>query len=120
VIDVFSRRVLAHRVSITMEAAFCVEVLKEALGKHGKPEIFNTDQGSQFTSLDFTSVLTAAGVAISMDGRSAWRQGVRRTALAHDQIRGSLSARLRQRVRGASVDFQVSDVLQSGTPALEP
>ena len=76
VVDVSSRRVLAHRVSITMEAGFCVEALEEALARHGKPEIFNTDQGSQFTSLDFTSVLTTAGVAISMDGKGAWRDNV--------------------------------------------
>ncbi|WP_371824415.1 IS3 family transposase [Methylocystis sp. MJC1] len=76
VVDVASRRVLSHRVSITMEAAFCVEVLEEALAKHGKPEIFNTDQGSQFTSLDFTSVLLDANVAISMDGKGAWRDNV--------------------------------------------
>lgn len=76
VVDVASRRVLAHRVSITMEAAFCVEALEEALVKHGRPEIFNTDQGSQFTGLEFTSVLTAAGVAISMDGKGAWRDNV--------------------------------------------
>lgn len=76
VVDVASRRVLAHRVSITMEATFCVEALEEALAKHGKPEIFNTDQGSQFTSLDFTSVLRRAGVAISMDGKGAWRDNV--------------------------------------------
>ncbi len=59
-----------------MEAAFCVEALEEALARHGKPEIFNTDQGSQFTSLDFTSVLTTADVAISMDGKGAWRDNV--------------------------------------------
>jgi putative transposase len=76
VVDVASRRVLAHRVSITMEAAFCVEALEEALARHGVPEIFNTDQGSQFTSLDFTRVLTKAGVAISMDGKGAWRDNV--------------------------------------------
>ncbi|MCB1537330.1 MAG: IS3 family transposase [Rhodoblastus sp.] len=76
VVDVASRRVLSHRVSITMEAAFCVEALEEALAKHGKPDIFNTDQGSQFTSVDFTSVLTKAGVAISMDGKGAWRDNV--------------------------------------------
>ena len=76
VVDVSSRRVLAHRVSITMEAAFCVEVLEEALAKHGKPDVFNTDQGSQFTSLDFTSVLRKAGVAISMDGKGAWSDNV--------------------------------------------
>jgi putative transposase len=76
VVDVFSRRVLAHRVSITMEASFCVEALEEALARHGKPEILNTDQGSQFTSLDFIGILTRAGVAISMDGKGAWRDNV--------------------------------------------
>ena len=76
VVDVASRRVLAHRVSITMEAAFCVEALEEAMARHGKPEIFNTDQGSQFTSHEFTSVLLAAGISISMDGKGAWRDNV--------------------------------------------
>jgi putative transposase len=76
VVDVFSRRVLAHRVSITMETTFCVEALEEALARYGKPEIFNTDQGSQFTSHDFTSVLRAASVSISMDGKGAWRDNV--------------------------------------------
>ena len=76
VVDLFSRRVLAHRVSITMEAAFCVEALEEALAKHGRPEIFNTDQGSQFTGCAFTGVLLEHGVAISMDGKGAWRDNV--------------------------------------------
>nr|WP_253578643.1 IS3-like element ISRj2 family transposase [Bradyrhizobium japonicum] len=76
VVDVFSRRVLAHRVSITMEAAFCVQAVQEALAKHGRPEIFNTDQGSQFTSLEFTDVLLDAKIAISMDGKGAWRDNV--------------------------------------------
>ena len=76
VVDVFSRRVLAHRVSITMEADFCVEALEEALAKHGKPEIFNTDQGSQFTSVAFTRVLLNQGVSISMDGKGSWRDNV--------------------------------------------
>jgi putative transposase len=76
VVDVFSRRVLAHRVSITMEADFCIEALEEALAKRGKPGIFNSDQGSQFTSVDFTGVLLRHGVAISMDGRGAWRDNV--------------------------------------------
>jgi len=76
VVDVFSRRVLAHRVSITMEAAFCVEALEEALARHGRPEVFNTDQGSQFTSADFTGVLLDAKIAISMDGKGAWRDNV--------------------------------------------
>ncbi len=76
VADVASRRVLSHRVSITMEADFCIEALREALAKHGKPEIFNTDQGSQFTSIDFTRVLLDHAVAISMDGKGAWRDNV--------------------------------------------
>ena len=76
VVDVFTRRVLSHRVSITMEAEICVDALKEALAKHDKPEIFNTDQGSQFTSLDFTGVLIDAKVSISMDGKGAWRDNV--------------------------------------------
>jgi putative transposase len=76
VVDWFSRRVLSHRVSITMEADFCVEALEEALGRHGRPEIFNTDQGSQFTSIEFTEVLIEHSVAISMDGKGAWRDNV--------------------------------------------
>jgi len=69
VIDWYSRRVLAWRVSNTLEAGFCVDCLEEALRTHGKPEVFNTDQGSQFTSDAFTRVLLDAGIAISMDGR---------------------------------------------------
>ena len=76
VVDWFSRRVLSWRVSITLEAAFCVEALEEALARHGKPDIFNTDQGSQFTSHDFTGVLLKAGIAISMDGKGSWRDNV--------------------------------------------
>jgi putative transposase len=76
VLDWFSRRVLSWRVSITMEAAFCVETLEDALAKHGRPEIFNTDQGSQFTGEAFTGVLASNGIAISMDGKGAWRDNV--------------------------------------------
>ena len=76
VMDWFSRRVLAWRLSITMEAEFCVEVLEEALAKHSRPQIFNTDQGSQFTSEVFTDVLRRDEIAISMDGRGAWRDNV--------------------------------------------
>ena len=76
VLDWFSRRVLSWRVSITMEAAFSVETLEEALAKHGKPEIFNTDQGSQFTGAAFTGVLANNDIAISMDGKGAWRDNV--------------------------------------------
>ena len=74
VLDWFSRRVLS--LSITMEAAFCVETLEEALARHGKPDIFNTDQGSQFTGAAFTGVLANNGIAISMDGKGAWRDNV--------------------------------------------
>ncbi len=76
VIDWFSRRVLAWRVSITMEVEFCLEAVGEALSRYGRPEIFNTDQGSQFTSTVFTGLLLKNGIAISMDGRGAWRDNV--------------------------------------------
>ena len=76
VVDWFSRRVLSWRVSITMEVAFCLEAVEEALARHGRPEIFNTDQGSQFTSAAFTGLLLDNAVAISMDGKGAWRDNV--------------------------------------------
>ena len=67
---------LAWRVSITLDADFCIAALEEALARFGRPEIFNTDQGSQFTSTDFTSVLKREELAISMDGRGCWRDNV--------------------------------------------
>jgi putative transposase len=76
VVDWFSRRVLSWRVSIGMEVDFCLEAVEEALAKYGKPEIFNTDQGSQFTSAAFTGLLLDHAIAISMDGRGAWRDNV--------------------------------------------
>lgn len=76
VVDVFSRRVLSHRISITLETEFCIEALQEALERHGKPEIFNTDQGSQFTSSDFIEILDGHEISISMDGKGAWRDNV--------------------------------------------
>ena len=76
IVDWASRRVMAHRVSITMDAAFCVEALEEALAKYGQPNIFNSDQGSQFTSDAFTAPLLERGIQISMDGRGAWRDNV--------------------------------------------
>lgn len=63
-------------IAITLDVAFCIEALEEALAKHGKPEIFNTDQGSQFTSLAFTNLLKSQEIAISMDGKGAWRDNV--------------------------------------------
>jgi putative transposase len=76
VLDWFSRRVLSWRLSITMEAAFCIETLEDALARHGKPEICNTDQGSQFTGAAFTGMLAKNKIAISMDGKGAWRDNV--------------------------------------------
>ena len=76
VIDWFTRRVLSWRLSITLEVDFCIEAVEEALARYGKPDIFNTDQGSQFTSIAFTQVLKDAEIAISMDGRGAWRDNV--------------------------------------------
>jgi putative transposase len=76
VIDWYSRRVLSWRLSNTMDVSFCLEALDEALSKHGKPEIFNTDQGSQFTSVAFTDRLKAADIKISMDGKGRWCDNV--------------------------------------------
>jgi len=74
--DWATRKVLAWRLSNTMEVDFCIEALEEALARFGSPEIFNTDQGSQFTSPRFTAVLKDAGVKISMDGRGRWMDNV--------------------------------------------
>ncbi len=76
IMDWHSRRVLSWRLSNTMTADFCVEALEEALSRHGPPQIFNTDQGSQFTSEAFTAVLKANEVAISMDGKGRWMDNV--------------------------------------------
>ena len=76
VVDWFSRKVLAWRLSITLETEFCLEAVEEALARFGKPEIFNTDQGSQFTGTAFTNVLMKNEIAISMDGKGAWRDNV--------------------------------------------
>ena len=76
VVDWYSRRVLSWRLSITMTVDFCIEAVEEALAKYGRPEIFNTDQGSQFTSGDFVGLLVANRVEISMDGKGSWRDNV--------------------------------------------
>jgi putative transposase len=76
VVDWFTRRVLAWRLSITMEADFCCDAVEEALARHGRPEIFNTDQGAQFTSAAFTGLLLDNRIVISMDGRGSWRDNV--------------------------------------------
>jgi putative transposase len=76
VVDWFSRRVLAWRLSVTMDTSFCIEALEEAIEKHGRPEIFNTDQGAQFTSEAFTGRLKEEGIQISMDGKGRWADNV--------------------------------------------
>ena len=76
VLDWFSRKVLAWRLSTTLETGPCIEALQEAMRSHGKPEIMNTDQGSQFTSIDFIKTLKDADIQISMDGKGAWRDNV--------------------------------------------
>jgi putative transposase len=76
VVDWFSRRVLAWRLSITLEVEFCLDAVEDALARYGRPEIFNTDQGSQFTSAAFTGLLLDNMIAISMDGRGSWRDNV--------------------------------------------
>jgi len=76
IMDWFARRILAWRLSNTMEAEFCIEALEDALAKHGKPGIFNTDQGSQFSGAAFTGVRMREDIAISMDGKGAWRDNV--------------------------------------------
>ena len=76
IMDWASRSVLAWRLSNSMDPSFCVEALEEAIARYGKPEIFNTDQGSQFTSYEFTQVLKDHGIAISMDGKGRWMDNV--------------------------------------------
>jgi putative transposase len=76
VMDWASRRVLAWRLSNTLTTDFCIEAVQEAIARYGTPAIFNTDQGSQFTSGEFTQLLKDHGIAISMDGRGCWRDNV--------------------------------------------
>ena len=104
IMDWATRHVLAWRLSNTMESRFCVEALNEAMAKYGKPEIFNTDQGSQFTSFEFTGVLKDAGIAISMDGRGRcmdnifierlWRSLKYEAVYLHEMIDGFVAERV--------------------------
>ena len=121
VVDWFTRRVLTWRLSITMDAEFCVEALQEALADHGKPEIFNTDQGAQFTSTAFTSVLVEAGGG-DQHGRQGLLAGqrLRRAGLAVDQIRGGLSPRLRHGRRSPRLDQPLPEMVQRGSSPFEP
>ena len=121
VLDWATRRVLSWRLSITMEAAFCIETLQDALAHHGKPEIFNTDQGSQFTGQAFTGALADNGIAISMDGKGAWRDNVfverLWRSIKYEEV---LSAGLRQRQRSAQLHRPLSGLLQRPQASLEP
>ena len=74
VVDVASRRVLTHKVAVTLEACHAREIIEEAFAKFGKPEIVNTDQGSQFTAEEFTMAVLKQGCKLSMDGKGAWRE----------------------------------------------
>ena len=76
IVDWYSRRILAWRLSNTLTTDFCLEALQEAITRYGRPEIFNTDQGSQFTSAEFTGILKAHDIRISMDGKGCWRDNV--------------------------------------------
>ena len=76
VVDWFRRKVQSWRLSITMDVGFCIEAFEEAMARYGKPDIFNTDQGSQFTSHEFTGLPIRNGIPISMDGKGAWRDNV--------------------------------------------
>ena len=127
VMDWATRHVLAWRLSNTMDAGFCVEALKEAMAKYGKPEVFNTDQGSQFTSAAFTGVLNDAGIAISMDGRGRcldnvfierlWRSLKYEAVYLHEMIDGFAA----ERVIGDWIAFYNSErphsALGGATPA---
>ena len=96
IVDWYSRRVLAWRLSNTLTTDFCIEALQEAIARYGTPEIFNTDQGSQFTSSEFTGQLKANGIRISMDGKGCWPgQRLRRAPLADHQVRRGVSQSLR-------------------------
>ena len=76
VLDWASRRVLSWRVSITLDSAFCIAAVEEAISRYGPPEIFNTDQGAQFTSAAFTGLLLEHGIRLSMDGKGCWRDNI--------------------------------------------
>ena len=120
IMDWATRCVLAWRLSNTMYARFCIEALNEALAEQGRPEIFNTDQGSQFTSIDFTDALKDAEIAISMDGGPLPKQRLYRTPLAVAEIRGRLTPRDDQRLHGRARHRRVDRVLHHRATALRP
>ena len=126
IMDWATRHVLAWRLSNTMDTGFCIEALREAMARHGKPEIFNTDQGSQFTSLDFTGVLKDAGVAISMDGRGRcmdnifierlWRSLKYEAVYLHEMTDGFAA----ERVIGTWIDFHNTERPHSALDGATP
>ena len=113
VMDWASRKVLSWRLSNTLDASFCVEALHEALDRYGPPEIFNSDQGSQFTSVDFTDVLTEAGICI-LDGRQRPLDGqrVHRAVVAIAQVRVRLPVGVRDRLPGPDRNRRVDGLLR--------
>ena len=97
-----SRRVLAHKVAITLGACHACEVIKQAFARWGRPAIVNTDQGSQFTATAFTDAVLERGCELSIDGRGSWAgQRLRRAAVAQREVRARVSQGLRQRQRSA-------------------
>ena len=105
VVDWFSRKILSWKLSITMDVSFCLEAVEEALSKYRRPEIFNTDQGSQFTSEAFTERLRKNEIQISMDGKGCWRDNVRGGSVCLNRFRrflsgGSVLVRLPLRLAG--------------------
>ena len=120
VVDVASRRVLAHKVAITLEACHAREIIEEAFARYGIPEIVNTDQGSQFTAEEFTSVVLATGCKLSMDGRGAWRDNVF-VERVWRSVKGEagIPQGLRQCERGQSRHCPVSGLVQHGQAAFQ-
>jgi putative transposase len=121
IMDWATRKVLAWRLSNTMDADFCIEALKEALSRHGRPEIFNTDQGSQFTSPRFTSVLQEGKIRISMDGRGRWLDNVFIERLWRSVKYECIYLHaFENRQRGPRRDRQVDELLQCREATLGP
>ena len=120
IMDWATRTVLSWRLSNTLDSDFCTDALEEALAQYDTPEIFNTDQGCQFTSHDFIEVLEHAGVRISMDGKGRWMDNVSTSPLALPQVRVCLSARLPGRAPCPPDHRYVDQVLQRGTTSLDP
>ncbi len=120
VMDWFSRRVLAWRLSTGMETGFCVEALQDALDRHGSPEIFNSDQGVQFTSAAFTGVLAASGAASAWMAKAVTSTTSSSTTMAQPEIRGHLHQGLRLGPGGASWHRRLAELLQRRTPASGP